>query len=139
MMKEKKISQPLSLESVLVAYKTLRDNEAVSFEIPGDGVAKIESVVSTINSSYYGKVPYPTVEMQAAACLYYIIKAHAFVDGNKRVAVLTMKTFCKINRIDILLPLHMLDSLAIFVESFDVTDREDFIQTLAFVLFTKEG
>ena len=138
MTKERKTFRPLTSENVFVAYKLLRNNGLVSFEPPHDAEQKVESATSTVTSNYYGYKPYPTASLQAAACLYYIINAHAFTDGNKRTAVLTMVAFCSLNKVKILLPLEKLDELAVFIEEHEISDREVFIRDICKVMFSQE-
>ena len=57
-----------------------------------DGLFGIEkdqgfkSALSTIYQTFDGKELYPSVEEKAANLLYFIVKNHAFSDGNKRIA-----------------------------------------------------
>ena len=46
----------------------------------------LESIVNNIYQSFGGKDVYPTIEEKAANFLYLIVKNHAFIDGNKRIA-----------------------------------------------------
>lgn len=46
----------------------------------------LKEIVGTIYQSFDGKDLYPTIEEKAANFLYLIIKNHAFIDGNKRIA-----------------------------------------------------
>ncbi|HAK59526.1 MAG TPA: cytochrome C biogenesis protein CycH [Nitrospiraceae bacterium] len=53
------------------------------------GVEKDEgfkSALATIYQTFGGKDLYPSVEEKAANLLYFIVKNHAFIDGNKRIA-----------------------------------------------------
>ena len=53
------------------------------------GLARDQSFKSSIASIYQtfdGKDLYPSVEEKAANLLYFIVKNHSFVDGNKRIA-----------------------------------------------------
>lgn len=53
------------------------------------GKEKANSFKSSIHAIYQtfdGKELYPSVEEKAANLLYFIIKNHSFVDGNKRIA-----------------------------------------------------
>lgn len=53
------------------------------------GAARDQSFKSSIASIYQtfgGKDLYPSVEEKAANLLYFIVKNHSFVDGNKRIA-----------------------------------------------------
>ena len=45
-----------------------------------------ESSISAIYQTFGGKDLYPSVEEKAANLLYFIVKNHSFVDGNKRIA-----------------------------------------------------
>lgn len=53
------------------------------------GVARDQSFKSSIASIYQtfdGKDLYPSIEEKAANLLYFVVKNHSFVDGNKRIA-----------------------------------------------------
>ncbi len=45
-----------------------------------------EAIIGNLNQSFGGKKLYPSVEEKAAHLLYFVIKDHPFVDGNKRSA-----------------------------------------------------
>lgn len=45
-----------------------------------------KSAIDQIQQSFDGKELYPTFEEKAATLLYLVVKNHAFVDGNKRIA-----------------------------------------------------
>lgn len=45
----------------------------------------LEGIMGNINQSFGGKALYPTIEIKAAHLLYFVIKDHPFVDGNKRI------------------------------------------------------
>lgn len=45
----------------------------------------LESILSTIHQTFGGEELYPGIEEKAAHLLYFIIKDHPFVDGNKRI------------------------------------------------------
>ena len=44
----------------------------------------LEGIVGNVMQSFGGEALYPTIESKAAHLLYFIIKNHPFVDGNKR-------------------------------------------------------
>jgi prophage maintenance system killer protein len=44
----------------------------------------LEGIVGNVMQSFGGQAVYPTVESKAAHLLYFIIKNHPFIDGNKR-------------------------------------------------------
>lgn len=46
----------------------------------------LEGIIKGLYQTFDGKELYPTVEEKAAHLLYFVIKDHPFVDGNKRIA-----------------------------------------------------
>ena len=48
----------------------------------------LDSIIKNIYQSFGGVDVYPSIEEKAANFLYLIIKNHAFIDGNKRTAVI---------------------------------------------------
>lgn len=46
----------------------------------------LQSIIRNIYQSFGGEYLYKTVEEKSANLLYYIIKNHVFIDGNKRIA-----------------------------------------------------
>ena len=49
--------------------------------------------------SFGGKDLYPSVEEKAAHLLYFLVKNHSFVDGNKRIAAAVFLRFCEKNKL----------------------------------------
>ena len=47
--------------------------------------ASFKSSIGAIYQTFDGKEVYPTIEEKAANLLYFVVKNHAFVDGNKRI------------------------------------------------------
>ena len=91
--KRLKIRQTSKEERFVLRYETAR--EAVNklkekFGTSGlFGVERDKSFKSSIASIYQtfnGRNLYPSVEEKAANLLYFIVKNHSFVDGNKRIA-----------------------------------------------------
>jgi len=55
------------------------------------------SSLDTIYQTYDGKYLYPSIEEKAAHLLYFIVKNHSFVDGNKRIAAAVFTWFLERN------------------------------------------
>ena len=70
-----------------------------------DGLFGIEkdqgfkSALGTIYQTFDGKELYPSVEEKAANLLYFVVKNHAFSDGNKRIAAALFIYFLAANAI----------------------------------------
>lgn len=59
----------------------------------------LESSVAAIYQTFDGKELYPAPEIKAANLLYFLVKNHSFVDGNKRIAAATFIWFLHKNNI----------------------------------------
>ncbi len=57
----------------------------------------LDSAVSRPRSGAFSEDFYPTLELKAAALLHSLVKNHALVDGNKRLAWLATVVFCDLN------------------------------------------
>ena len=58
-------------------------------------------IIANLYQTFGGKELYPSIEDKAAHLLYFIIKDHPFVDGNKRIASLIFLVFLKKNNYDV--------------------------------------
>ncbi|MEY3845050.1 MAG: hypothetical protein RL293_1472 [Bacteroidota bacterium] len=56
-----------------------------------------DSSINLIQQSFNNQEIYPTIEEKAAMLLYLIVKNHAFVDGNKRIAAACFLLFLQTN------------------------------------------
>lgn len=56
-----------------------------------------ESSLSVIYQSFGGVDLYPTIEDKASALLYFIVKNHSFIDGNKRIGATVFLYFLEMN------------------------------------------
>jgi len=56
-----------------------------------------KSALGTIYQTFDGKELYPSIEEKAANLLYFVVKNHAFTDGNKRIAAALFICFLAAN------------------------------------------
>jgi len=61
--------------------------------------ASFKSSLSTIYQTFDGKELYPSIEEKAANLLYFIVKNHSFIDGNKRIAAFLFLWFLEENKV----------------------------------------
>ena len=54
---------------------------------------RFKAILRSIYQTFDKKELYPSLEEKAAHLLYFIIKDHSFVDGNKRIACFTFVYF----------------------------------------------
>jgi len=59
--------------------------------------ALLDSALASPKHTFDGKLLYPTFVEQASALFYSMIKNHPFLNGNKRIAVMTLLIFLAVN------------------------------------------
>jgi death-on-curing protein len=57
----------------------------------------LDAAVARPRSTAFGTDAYPTLELKAAALLHSLVRNHALIDGNKRIAWLACTVFLYIN------------------------------------------
>ena len=62
-------------------------------------LGRLEAAIATQTQNVFGKELYPEVIDKAAALIRGIIGDHAFIDGNKRTAMLAGLTLLEMNRV----------------------------------------
>ncbi len=99
-----KIEQTSGAAEFVLDYTTA-DLIVQSMKGDFDGLFGIEkdqgfkSALGTIYQTFDGKELYPSLEEKAANLLYFIVKNHAFSDGNKRIAAAIFIYFLNANAI----------------------------------------
>ena len=61
----------------------------------------LESALNAPFQSFQGKDIYPSAYVKAARLGFGLVKNHAFVDGNKRIAAHAMLTFLSANKLEL--------------------------------------
>ena len=90
---------PLSYEDAVEAVSLLkkdlskRGEASELFGVERDNGLK--GVIGNVHQSFGGKTLYASVEERAAHLLYFVIKDHPFIDGNKRSAAFLFVLFLK--------------------------------------------
>lgn len=95
-------SQPVEYSEVRQIIQTLR-RELLRAGEAGElfGVERgnsLQRVLGAIGQSFGGLELYPSIESKAAHLLYFLIKDHPFVDGNKRIGSLLFIWFLQRNQ-----------------------------------------
>jgi death on curing protein len=85
----------VSQDTVLALHAYLIEKFGGSTGLRDEGL--LNSALSQPYQTFFGEFLHPTIYEQAAAYLYHLAKNHAFIDGNKRVALATTITFLKMN------------------------------------------
>jgi prophage maintenance system killer protein len=83
------------------AIVQMRDALAGRGEVTGlfgqERGAQLEGILRSIEQTFDGQPLYPSVEARAAHLLYFVIKDHPFVDGNKRIGSLLFLEYQRLN------------------------------------------
>lgn len=66
-------------------------------EVPVRDHGLLQSALARPQASAFGSDAYPTLEEKAAALLHSLARAHALVDGNKRLALAATIAFLGVN------------------------------------------
>ena len=83
--KGRKSNKMITYENCLNLIDLLKFNETSNiFALERD--KGLNSIINNIYQSFDGEDVYQTIEEKAANFLYLIVKNHAFIDGNKRIA-----------------------------------------------------
>jgi prophage maintenance system killer protein len=99
-----------------------------------------DSAVNTIKQGFGEQDVYPTLEEKAAMLLYLVVKNHAFVDGNKRIAAACFLLFLERNSMlynsagQTIISNEALASLTLFVASSKAEEMETVRKLLISVL-----
>lgn len=89
----------LSLEQVIEIHDNVISEFGGLRGIRDKGL--LESAVMSPMMAAFGNELYPTVHEKAAAYMYFLVKNHPFLDGNKRTGAKTSIIFLRLNKIDV--------------------------------------
>jgi len=85
----------LSLETVVAMH-----SELIAETGGLDGVRDANMLDASVNSPFHtfnGQYLYPTIQAMAAHLAFSLIKNHPFLDGNKRIGILSMLVYLEMN------------------------------------------
>ena len=92
-----RLAHPLAAEEALRIVDRLRERFGAGTlvgRLRGDG---LESALGAVMQSFDGRDLYPSLEEKAAHLLYFLVKNHPFVDGNKRIGAALFLWFLEKN------------------------------------------
>ena len=88
---------PLSYPEALRIVEQLRERFGSSALFGRQKDEGLQSALGAVMQTFGGRDLYPSLEEKAAHLLYFLIKNHAFVDGNKRIAAALFLWFLEKN------------------------------------------
>jgi prophage maintenance system killer protein len=91
----------LTIDAARRAIVQMRDALAGRGEVTGlfgqERGEQLSGILRSIEQTFDGQPLYPSVEARAAHLLYFVIKDHPFVDGNKRIGSLLFLEYQRLN------------------------------------------
>jgi death-on-curing family protein len=94
--KKVKLTADEFLSNVMVLKtELLRKGEASENFAQERNREAVEGIIGNVMQSFGGAEVYPTIEEKAAHLMYFIIKNHPFVDGNKRTGAYALVWFLR--------------------------------------------
>jgi death-on-curing family protein len=92
-----KLVRPLEYEEAQRIVSRLRERFGASAVFGIEKDKGMASALGAIMQTAHGQDVYPGLEEKAANLLYFMVKNHAFVDGNKRIAAALFLWFLELN------------------------------------------
>jgi prophage maintenance system killer protein len=95
----KRKAKPVSYDEAIKLVDTMRQTFGDSAVFGKEKDQSLHGSLNAVMQSFDGKDVYPSVEEKAAHLLYFLVKNHSFVDGNKRIAAAVFLRFADKNRL----------------------------------------
>ena len=112
-----------------------RQSELFGTDRGSDGLA---SLLGNLEQTWGGTPLYPNVETRAAHLLYFVIKNHPFLDGNKRIGSLLFLHYLQTKNRRPLLEESALVALALLIAE-SAPKHKDIVVRLIISLMTPDG
>ena len=112
----------LSIENITALHSRL-----ISKSGGLDGIRDAHLLDQSVNSPYHtfgGQNLYPTLQAMAAHLGFSLVKNHPFLDGNKRIGVLAMMVFLKMNGFTLVCTDNELETLGWGLADGSITETE---------------
>ena len=90
-------AKPITHAEVMDVIAAMRQKFGASEVFGKEKDQSLHSSINAVMQSFDGNDVYPSVEEKAAHLLYFMVKNHSFVDGNKRIAAAVFLRFADKN------------------------------------------
>jgi len=94
----KKAGRPIAYQAASKAIDDLRDFYQAGNLFGRQKDESFQGSLANIFQTFDGKALYPSVEEKAANLLYFLVRNHPFIDGNKRIAAFMFLWFLEKNK-----------------------------------------
>lgn len=124
----------LTLDDIkYVCYEYARAHLSYDEPIPSFDLRfpnKLETAISSPQMFISSNLAYPTLPEQAAVLFYEMIKLHPFLNGNKRIACVSLMTFLLLNNKWLKATWRELYDIAVTVAASNIENREGVLKLL---------
>ncbi len=94
---------------------------------------KLETILEIPKQNVFGKELYPTIYEKASCYFYFIIKNHPFLNGNKRLAIVSTDVFLSLNQFELEVPWQEIYQFSINLAKTSPLDKNMFKDTVLFI------
>ncbi len=114
----------------------IKKGEATDIFAQERSAGSVEGIIGNIMQSFNGKELYPTVEEKAAHLLYFMVKNHPFVDGNKRSGAFAFIWFLRKSKIKTMRNINpsALTALTLLIAESDPKKKEQMVALVTHML-----
>ncbi len=140
------ILEKWEVDTIISALKNRLRDEGENVEYFGaERNGGVEKVIGNIYQGSDDGDYYPSVESKAAHLLYFLVKDHLFIDGNKRIAAFLFIWFLDINGMlrrgkeEPVIPYGIIYKLTVFVATSNPKDKDVIVDLITHIIsFHKE-
>ena len=125
-----------ALDALTVELKSRGEASELFARDRGDGLA---AILGTIEQTMFGEPLYKTREERAAHMLYFIIKNHPFIDGNKRSGAFLFLLYLRQEGMRLTLDENGLTALTLLIAESDPKAKDLMIRLVMHLLTQKQG
>jgi len=118
----------------------IEKGEATNFFAQERAKNSFEGIFGNVFQSAFGEDAYKSIEEKAAHLLYFIVKDHPFIDGNKRSAAFSFVWFlrkAKIDFMEVITP-QVLATITLLVAESDSKEKDRIIGFIILILKNKK-
>ncbi len=139
-LKQEEFLTILGYDEVTLAINTLksdlvRKNEASNLFGKIKDNEQIKGIIEGLDQGFGGEYLYKTNASRAAHLLYFIIKDHPFIDGNKRIGSLLFMIFLEKSQVDLgVINTNSLTLLALLVAESDPKQKDIMIKLIQYII-----
>jgi len=140
---DRKAAEPIALEEARQLIGKLKARYAAGELFGVEHGTRLGGILAGVFQTVAGADVYPTIADKAAHLLYFLVKDHPFVDGNKRIGAALFLRFLEKNRLlyrsdgSRLLTEEELVALTLLLAESSPKDKESLVRLTAYLLSSK--